>query len=333
MNRHLLHCIAIAVLVLLSSAALAISYEKHDLGLLPGTSDSEAFGINNNGQIVGRSGSYAFVWDPATGMQSLGGGHAYAINEHGQAVGFSTGGACYWNGTDGRVSLGLGNSDFAYGINDLGQVVGDYQPESSTTRHAFLWEPAKGLTDLGVLPGHSNSTPMCINSIGQVVGYSYPTGSGMKAFIWNSGNGMTALAASGWNVVSAQSINDSGVVAGYAYSPDHKLRGFIMDSAGLRGLDVLDGGYVSMAYGVNNDGQVVGTSDTEINGKTHAIMWDSTGSINDLGFGRARAINDLGWIVGYSDGRATLWTPVPEPSSMSCLAAGVGGLVLALRRK
>jgi len=70
-----------------------------DLGILGGT-NSEAYGINARGQVVGysqpTSGSYhAFLWDPGTGamtdLGTLGGpeSRALGINARGQVVGWS----------------------------------------------------------------------------------------------------------------------------------------------------------------------------------------------------------------------------------------------------
>ena len=65
------------------------------LGVLPGTSYSEADAMSSDGNwVVGTSGSKAFVWSSATGMMALGtlGGfesRALAVNDSGQVVGWS----------------------------------------------------------------------------------------------------------------------------------------------------------------------------------------------------------------------------------------------------
>lgn len=70
-----------------------------DLPQMPGTIGNEAFGINNDGMVVGQSGNQAFLWTPQTGILDLnalldesGGGWtlhiARAINDAGEIVGY-----------------------------------------------------------------------------------------------------------------------------------------------------------------------------------------------------------------------------------------------------
>ncbi len=62
-----------------------------DLGTLNGSDNSEATAINNAGQVVGDSGSHAFLWDAVNGMIDLGGGTPAAINANGQVTGYTPG--------------------------------------------------------------------------------------------------------------------------------------------------------------------------------------------------------------------------------------------------
>src|SRR5207249_2819496 len=126
-----------------------------DLGTLPGTKYSQAYGINDAGQVVGYSsnssdGAYhAFLWQNGsmTGLGTLPGdaySSAYAINNAGQVVGSTyatpgVGHAFVWQ--DGLMvglgSLPGGGYSFAYGINDVGQAVG--LSNSGMTGPAALW--------------------------------------------------------------------------------------------------------------------------------------------------------------------------------------------------
>jgi probable HAF family extracellular repeat protein len=156
--------------------------------------------------------------------------YAYDLNEAGQVVGYSYAAdghqhAILWN--DGAmIDLGIGN---AYGINDLGQVVG------SANGGAFLITPQGGMwfqdsdqdgrndfmVDLGTL------RPIDINNAGQVIGNS-----GDRALLWDAVNGMTDLGVPvGFTTSSATGINSSGQVAGLASDPASGARSvFLWDA-------------------------------------------------------------------------------------------------------
>jgi probable HAF family extracellular repeat protein len=154
--------------------------------------DGVAFGINNQGQAVGYSGTctaanYAVVWEngTATPLHDLGdpGGIAYAINSHGQIV---------------------------------GQAV-----NSDGTPLAALWQnnTVKSLGPL--LPGDVASFATSINNRGQVVGSSFNSeNSWSRGLIWQNGvtTDLNTLfpASAHLFVVSASNINDSGQIAGMA---------------------------------------------------------------------------------------------------------------------
>jgi probable HAF family extracellular repeat protein len=150
--------------------------EMQDLGTLRG--NSQALGINNRREVVGgcsdlndfacpheRIGSgrnfmfddrcVAFIWTEKYGMSQLpvlggGAGCAHAINDRGLVVGWSYTGsevhAVVWTSKNGIKDLGTlpgDNESVAYGINNLGQVVG-YSSRTSEDgsyiiRHAVIW--------------------------------------------------------------------------------------------------------------------------------------------------------------------------------------------------
>jgi probable HAF family extracellular repeat protein len=154
--------------------------------------DGVAFGINNQGQAVGYSGTctavnHAVVWDndTATPLPNLGNPYAvaYAINSHGQIV---------------------------------GQAI-----NSDGTPLAALWQNNTVTSLGGLLPGDVASFATSINDQGQAVGSSFNSqNSWSHGLIWQ--NGVTIdlntlfPASAHLFVISASNINDSGQIAGMA---------------------------------------------------------------------------------------------------------------------
>jgi len=214
-----------------------------------------------------------------------------------------------------------GNNITAYGINNLGQVVGESWVADNSSVHAFMWSAESGMTDLGTLGGLGSSA-RGINDLGQVVGESWGADYTPYVFLWSAESGMTDLGIEG----HAFGINDLGQVVvngstgGYLWSAE----------SGMTDLGTL-GGTFSIPFGINNYGQVVGYSET-VNSSFHAFLWSAESGMIDLGtlggmYSIARGINDFGQVVGESqtaDGsfHAFLWS---AESGMTDLGT-LGGL-------
>jgi probable HAF family extracellular repeat protein len=145
-----------------------------------------ALAINNQKQIVGYSGSHAFLYQNGSfiDLGTLGGSEsqAYAINDLNQVVGLSFLASgerhafLYKNGV--MKDLG-GVGSWALGINDTGEIVGQTQ-DSSNAATAFLYTGKTGLVDLndhvmnlgnGTTPGFTRLfTAFAINKNGNIVG-------------------------------------------------------------------------------------------------------------------------------------------------------------------
>ena len=115
--------------------------------------------------------------DPETGVVSS---HPTGINNAGQVAGYSYSGTSNHAArfTNGLVEdLGVipgGQTSQGWGINGLGDVVGDsqYSVNGGSIRHAALFRNGT-VTDLGFLPGWGNyARANGINNLGEVVGHS-----------------------------------------------------------------------------------------------------------------------------------------------------------------
>jgi probable HAF family extracellular repeat protein len=177
----------------------------HKLPTFGGDPDGVAQQINDNGEVVGGSGTcaafnanflynlvpvHALLWEKgkATNLGNLGG-------ETGQAGG-----------------------NIAYDINNQGQVVGNSDLPGDTTFDAFLWTRKTGMQDLGTLSGDVASVSLSINDAGSVVGASLDANFDPRAFLWEKGvmTDLNTLIAgdSPLYLLTGCSINSRGEITG-----------------------------------------------------------------------------------------------------------------------
>jgi probable HAF family extracellular repeat protein len=177
----------------------------HKLPTFGGDPDGVAEQINDNGEVVGGSGTcatfntnflynlvpvHALLWEKgkATDLGNLGG-------QTGQAGG-----------------------NIAYDINNQGQVVGNSDLPGDTTFHAFLWTKRTGMQDLGTLSGDVASVSISINDAGSVVGASLDANFNPRAFLWEKGVMIdlnTLIAGdSSLYLLTGCSINSRGEITG-----------------------------------------------------------------------------------------------------------------------
>jgi len=116
-------------------------------------------------------------------------------------------------------------------------------------------------------------------------------------------------------------LNDNSMIAGVATNASINFgRAFLWNDGTMTNLGTLGGEY-SFATGLNNYGMVVGYSSTAT-GEEHAFLWDGS-NMNDLGPGKAMAINDFGKIVGNSNGMAVIWDGIAKFEIGSGNAIGI----------
>jgi len=349
-KRYIFHLrlalVAIAAILLTTcqAAKTGSKYSLTDLGTLGGK-ESLALGINDLGEVVGRSltsdgKKHSFIWDRINGMQDLDPDanfnvNAHKINNKGQVVGVAR------TSESMKERLGfLWDRDRgikywpAYkvlDINDKGQMVGAYSYGRTS-----LWNSPEEVLKIGSLGFHFGEARR-INNAGQVVGWSnscqkIPCSD--RAFLWDSKNGMRDLGTLGVGYISrAYGINDLGEVVGLSYMRydlRSRVRAFLWDSQnGMQNLGSLDDDKKSYAKDINNAGQVVGSVEKSSFIEGFGFLWDKTNRMQDLNdlidpdpdwkLARAEGINESGWIVGtgffHENKRAFLLTPLsPSPT-------------------
>jgi probable HAF family extracellular repeat protein len=178
-----------------------------ELPPLSGDTVGFALDLNNNGQVVGSSGTCANTI--VVGLQN--GPHA-VLWDNGLPINLG--------------SLGGTMAAVAAAINDLGEVTGaaDLATEipgfPGVQAHGFLWTRAAGMQDMGTVGTDFSSLPTGINNSGQVVGASCDDMGNCRAFLWQN-KVMTDLntlipANSPLYLAFPFVINDGGEIAGMA---------------------------------------------------------------------------------------------------------------------
>jgi probable HAF family extracellular repeat protein len=344
MKNLLRICAALSsLLVCTAEASAAPIYHLTDLGTLGGSdSRSQAYGINNSGQIVGESDSSdaairqrAFVYSGGT-MQSLtslatnpdhwDAWTATAISDNGQITGeIDPAGPAgspnhYFRYSNGTLS-DLGFSYIPHGINSSGQIVG------IAGAHAFL-DTGGSITNLGSYVAYG------INDSGEVVGDSGHAFlyDGTKHDLGTLGGNSSA----GFGINAGGQVVGSSLLAGNTVAHAFRYSGGIMTDLGALGGNNVD----SFALAINASGQIVGSTSSVpedgtaagggpagycIAGISCRAFLYSNGTMQDLNtlvdssaagwkLKEAAGINDSGWIVGTGQGpklfNAFLLTPI-----------------------
>jgi len=190
----------------------------HKLPTFGGDPDGVAEQINDNGQVVGGSGTcatfntiylynlvpvHALLWEKgkATDLGNLGG-------QTGQAGG-----------------------NIALDVNNQGQVVGNSDLPGDTTFHAFLWTKRTGMQDLGTLSGDVASLSISINDAGLVVGASLDANFNLRAFLWEKGvmTDLNTLIAgnSPLYLLTGCSINSRGEITGLGQTSTGEIHTYL----------------------------------------------------------------------------------------------------------
>lgn len=162
--------------------------------------------------------------------------------------------------------------------------------------------------DLGTLGGLSSSASD-VNIRNQVVGTSATADGFNHAFLWQAGL-MTDLGTLGGTTSGATELNDIGQVVGWSSDATEGPHAFLWTDGSMQDLGPL--GLVGQVR-LNARGQVAWTA-YPAGDVPHrrAVLWSDgvaqeLGTLGDTGWSQVYALNDLGQVVGASNGRPVLW--------------------------
>ena len=202
------------------------------------------------------------------------------------------------------LSPTLGIPSTAYGLNDIGTIVGSGArlPPSTPMRFGFVWSREGGLLNLGL---GEDVIAFDVNNHDEAVGKRGAAFPGI-AMLWRPGDdpdeqwpwpGLPIAAG------AALGINDATTVVGVHYAPSGQLpvdHAFRWSNDGLVDVESLTGmvpqwyyfAPLSVAHAIREDGVMAGMRDG------HAVIWGSTGHPYQLPGVVVTAISDAGLAVG-----------------------------------
>jgi hypothetical protein len=278
-------------------AAPMVALADFDYQLLdhPGMPDTQVFGLNHHGDVVGHgfdgAGVFPFVYaskkdaftlvTPASGYA---GTNAMGINDAGVIAGSvdsldGPGSSGYIRSTDGTYTF-FSHPDapsftLPRGINNQGLISGFYEA-ADLTLVGFIYDPKTGtFTDIDIAP-NLQTIAHGINAKGQVVGDSFfisedapcPSAQGfLSRFGWlRAADGSVTYIEVNGQRTAVRGINDAGYVVGFIPG-GAGLMGFVIKPTGapceshtVAASDLLDfpGFNDTIPEGITNNGVIIG---------------------------------------------------------------------------
>lgn len=217
------------------------------------------------------------------------------------------------------------NESSGFWINNLGDVIGCSDTQTTygypctglvPGQRAFYWSSAKGMKNLGALPGGTVSGAIGINDSGTVVGYSNMKGHAPTDFFaveWSPSGKITNLGTlSGGSSSAAFQINSAGEIAGDSFLSNGSVNATRWTDKKIKNVGKLPKAIFTAGLAINDSGHIVGESVFSYGPPfvSHGFLWNGSKmkDLRTLPGGQtsmANAINSSGTIAGQSDGHAT----------------------------
>ena len=249
------------------------------------------------------------------------------------------------------------NESSGFWINNLGDVIGCSDTQTVygypctglvAGQHAFLYQPGKGMKDLGTLAGGTVSGAIGINDSGTVVGYSNKKGQPATDFFavqWAPGKTIQNLGTlSGGSSSAAFQINSADEISGDSFVASGVVNATSWVDGKIKNLGRLPGALFTTGLAINDNGHIVGESDLNYGPPlvSHGFLWNGS-TMKDLGTlpgglsSIANAINSSNVIAGQSDGgntgghwHAVTWSASGQIKDLGLLKGGTYSIAFGI---
>jgi uncharacterized membrane protein len=274
--KSLVLIVCLLSLSLAVTSAHAVTFTTIDF---PGALLTEATGINSSGQIVGfynisgirgfllNGGVYTSIDFPGAGVSTW----CEGINDNGDIVGWyiapgnaNPQGFLMQGGVFTTLSFPGATSTSPYGINNAGEIVGEYS--TGVGVHGFTYQSGT-YTDVTV-PGATYTQLRGINNVGDIVGY-FAKSAGDHGLLLSNGV-QHFLNAPGAQATFASGVNDRKHIVGFQLFLDGTFSGFTFFDGNYMSI-TLAGSPTVKALAIDNNLDIVGEY-TNKQGVAHGFL-------------------------------------------------------------
>lgn len=218
------------------------------------------------------------------------------------------------------------NYTFAFGLNNLGMIVGEYIDPAGTP-YGFVFSAGKFTTIS--YPGSVATQAQGINDLGEIVGSYGVTFGFFQGFSLENGV-FSQISYPGSVETFATGINNLGETVGFYYDQNIQLHGFLYSGGVYTAIDPPNSMHTFLG-GINSSGEIVGSYCTSTPCTQSISFIYKNGIFTDFNFAlpnQLLGINTQGFLSGYFDpGPGREIDFVYDPNSGKIIGFDIGGSI------